>query len=145
MPSLWLISVPLPRPCWTHGTHFPDTHTLCLRATQEILANRCAQLPLDDDSNNLILDADPPLPVRTTWTLLLYLTSASEGCVGGETVFYTNDRKLAREEIAVPLETGMLLLHKHGDDCLLVRLPLSTFSLPPPTVPPRPIPCKKRL
>ncbi|RSM03202.1 hypothetical protein CEP52_007536 [Fusarium oligoseptatum] len=72
-----------------------------------------------DDSNNLTLDADPPLPVRTTWTLLLYLTSASEGCVGGETVFYTNDRKLAREEIAVPLETGMLLLHKHGDDCLL--------------------------
>lgn len=46
-------------------------------------------------------------------------------------MFYTNDRKLAREEIAVPLETGMLLLHKHGDDCLLVRLPLSTFSLSP--------------
>lgn len=112
---------------------FPGhTHAL-LRATQETLANHCDQFPLDDDSNNLILDAVPPLPVQTTWTLLLYLTSPSEGCIGGETVFYTNDRKLAREEIAVPLETGMLLLHKHGDDCLLVRLPLSTFSLPPPT------------
>jgi len=51
--------------------------------------------------------------------LLLYLTSAAEGCVGGETVFYPHDRQVASEEIAVPLETGMLLLHKHGDDCLL--------------------------
>lgn len=58
--------------------------------------------------------------VKTTWTLLLYLTSAAEGCIGGETVFYPHDRKSAAEEIAVSLETGMLLLHKHGDDCLLV-------------------------
>lgn len=58
--------------------------------------------------------------VKTTWTLLLYLTSAAEGCIGGETVFYPHDRKSATEEIAVSLETGMLLLHKHGDDCLLV-------------------------
>ncbi|KAH7176577.1 hypothetical protein EDB81DRAFT_875378 [Dactylonectria macrodidyma] len=72
-----------------------------------------------DDSNNLTLPLDPPTPVRTTWTLLLYLTSPAEGCVGGETVFYPRDRKSPREEIAVPLETGMLLLHKHGDDCLL--------------------------
>ncbi|KAL6807539.1 hypothetical protein GGI42DRAFT_318240 [Trichoderma sp. SZMC 28013] len=69
-----------------------------------------------DDSNNLILDS---VPVKTTWTLLLYLTSSSEGCIGGETVFYPHDRKSAAEEIAVSLETGMLLLHKHGDDCLL--------------------------
>lgn len=60
------------------------------------------------------------VPVKTTWTLLLYLTSAAEGCIGGETVFYPHDRKSAAEEIAVSLETGMLLLHKHGDDCLLV-------------------------
>jgi hypothetical protein len=60
------------------------------------------------------------MSVRTTWTLLLYLTSSAEGCVGGETVFYPNDRKLRSEEIAVSLETGTLLLHKHGDDCLLV-------------------------
>jgi hypothetical protein len=58
--------------------------------------------------------------VKTTWTLLLYLTSAAEGCIGGETVFYPHDRKSAAEEIAISLETGMLLLHKHGDDCLLV-------------------------
>ncbi|KFG85564.1 hypothetical protein MANI_028648 [Metarhizium anisopliae] len=72
-----------------------------------------------DDSNNLTLATEPPTPVRTTWTLLLYLTSSSEGCVGGETVFYPNDRKLPSEEIAVSLETGTLLLHKHGDECLL--------------------------
>ncbi|ORY60517.1 uncharacterized protein BCR38DRAFT_348766 [Pseudomassariella vexata] len=56
---------------------------------------------------------------RTVWTILLYLTSAAEGCIGGETVFYPHDRKVAKEEIAVGLETGMLLLHKHGEDCLL--------------------------
>lgn len=72
---------------------------------------------IDDDSNNLILD---DVPAKTTWTLLLYLTSSAEGCIGGETVFYPHDRKSAAEEIAVSLETGMLLLHKHGDDCLLV-------------------------
>ncbi|KAL5604814.1 hypothetical protein BROUX41_001848 [Berkeleyomyces rouxiae] len=56
---------------------------------------------------------------RTTWTLLLYLTSAADGCVGGETVFFPFDRPLKREEIAVAPETGMVLLHKHGDDCML--------------------------
>jgi hypothetical protein len=69
------------------------------------------------------LSLDKPTPVKTTWTLLLYLTSAAEGCVGGETVFYPHDRKSLKEEIAVPLETGMVLLHKHGDDCLLVSSP----------------------
>ncbi|KAH6888034.1 hypothetical protein B0T10DRAFT_460687 [Thelonectria olida] len=72
-----------------------------------------------DDSNNLLLSLDKPTPVKTTWTLLLYLTSAAEGCVGGETVFYPHDRKSPKEEIVAPLETGMVLLHKHGDDCLL--------------------------
>lgn len=57
---------------------------------------------------------------RTTWTLLLYLTSATEGTLGGETAFYPNDRKVEKEAVVCPLETGMLLLHKHGDDCLLV-------------------------
>lgn len=66
-----------------------------------------------------------PVACKTTWTLLLYLTSAADGCQGGETVFYTNDRQVASEEIAVSLETGMLLLHKHGDDCLLVRASIS--------------------
>ncbi|OAQ86446.1 prolyl 4-hydroxylase, alpha subunit [Purpureocillium lilacinum] len=72
-----------------------------------------------DDYNTVTLHAEPPIAAKTTWTLLLYLTSAAEGCIGGETVFYPHDRKLPSEEIAVPLDTGMLLLHKHGDDCLL--------------------------
>ncbi|KAK4165763.1 hypothetical protein QBC43DRAFT_28195 [Cladorrhinum sp. PSN259] len=76
-----------------------------------------------DDSNNLNFtpQSSPttPIPAKTTWTLLLYLTSQTEGCLGGETVFYPHDRRLAREEIPVSLETGMLLLHKHGDDCML--------------------------
>lgn len=79
---------------------------------------------VDDDCNDVTLPTEPPTPARTTWTLLLYLTSAAEGCVGGETVFYPRDRKSSAEEIAVPPETGMLLLHKHGADCLLVSLAL---------------------
>ena len=39
---------------------------------------------------------------------------------GGETVFYPFDRRSVKDEIAVSPETGMLLLHKHGDDCMLV-------------------------
>ncbi|KAH6630274.1 hypothetical protein B0J18DRAFT_420686 [Chaetomium sp. MPI-SDFR-AT-0129] len=75
-----------------------------------------------DDSNNVSLKPETgtsPIPARTTWTLLLYLTSAADGCTGGETVFYPHDRRTAKEEIAVTLETGMLLLHKHGHDCML--------------------------
>lgn len=56
--------------------------------------------------------------------MLLYLTSEATGCQGGETVFYPDDipgkNSLIKEEIAVSLETGMLLLHKHGNDCMLV-------------------------
>lgn len=61
-----------------------------------------------------------PIRTKTTWTLLLYLTSQAEGCQGGETVFFPNDRRVSKEEIRVPPETGMVLLHKHGNDCLLV-------------------------
>ncbi|KAI1815440.1 hypothetical protein GGS20DRAFT_576207 [Poronia punctata] len=56
---------------------------------------------------------------RTTWTALLYLTSSTDGLIGGETAFYPHDRKLEREELVIAPETGMLLLHKHGDNCLL--------------------------
>lgn len=66
---------------------------------------------------------------RTTWTLLLYLTSAGDGCQGGETVFYPHDRRSAKEEISVSPETGMLLLHKHGDDCMLVSMDAPTHSM----------------
>ncbi|KAK0656453.1 hypothetical protein B0T16DRAFT_319091 [Cercophora newfieldiana] len=74
-----------------------------------------------DDSNNVVVrkEEGQAVSAKTTWTILLYLTSSSEGCAGGETVFYPHDRRLKREEIAVSPETGMLLLHKHGDDCML--------------------------
>ncbi|KAJ9133343.1 L-ascorbic acid binding protein [Coniochaeta hoffmannii] len=74
-----------------------------------------------DESNNLniTIEESQHVSAKTTWTLLLYLTSAADGCKGGETVFYPHDRPSAKEEIAVPPETGMLLLHKHGDDCML--------------------------
>ncbi|KAM3557237.1 hypothetical protein MY1884_004623 [Beauveria asiatica] len=73
-----------------------------------------------DESNNVALEVDgKTVQARTTWTLLLYLTAASEGCIGGETVFYPHDRQSEAEAICVAPQTGMLLLHKHGDDCLL--------------------------
>lgn len=93
---------------------------------------RLPSLTTDDDSNNLDLKptstsppgaADPaPIPAKTTWTLLLYLTGAADGaCAGGETVFFTRDRPDDKEAVAVAPEAGMLLLHKHGEDCMLVR------------------------
>jgi hypothetical protein len=66
------------------------------------------------------------VPVKTTWTLLLYLTSPGTGCQGGETVFYPDEivipgkKNVVEEPIVVGLETGMVLLHKHGNDCMLV-------------------------
>ncbi|KAK4124955.1 hypothetical protein N657DRAFT_570668 [Parathielavia appendiculata] len=74
-----------------------------------------------DDSNNVTVKTETgaQLPARTTWTLLLYLTSSADGCIGGETVFYPFDRRSPKDEVAVSLETGMLLLHKHGHDCML--------------------------
>ncbi|KAI1289122.1 hypothetical protein F5Y03DRAFT_63597 [Xylaria venustula] len=64
-------------------------------------------------------DGSEKIRAKTTWTALLYLTSAADGVLGGETVFYPNDRKSAQDELVVAPETGMLLLHKHGDNCLL--------------------------
>lgn len=66
----------------------------------------------------------PPTSARTTWTLLLYLTSPATGCVGGETVFYPDlPKKKSKdpppEPIVVSLETGLALLHRHGADCML--------------------------
>lgn len=83
-------------------------------------------LTTDDDSNDIVVDSEQgPVSTKTTWTLLLYLTSQADGCQGGETVFFPNDRRVAKEEISVPPETGMVLLHKHGNDCMLVStLPL---------------------
>ncbi|RKU45443.1 hypothetical protein DL546_007128 [Coniochaeta pulveracea] len=74
-----------------------------------------------DDSNHISFTTQDGQQVtaRTTWTLLLYLTSAADGCIGGETVFYPRDRRNPKEATEVAPETGMLLLHKHGDDCML--------------------------
>lgn len=47
----------------------------------------------------------------TGWTLLLYLSE----CSGGETVFYEDGGK----KYEVQPTTGSVLLHKHGNDCLL--------------------------
>ena len=81
-----------------------------------------------DDSNTLTL-ASPssspdlsPVQAKTTWTLLLYLTSSATGCEGGETVFYpeaASKRERAPEPVVVGLEVGMALLHRHGRECLL--------------------------
>ncbi|KAI9695167.1 MAG: hypothetical protein M1820_008873 [Bogoriella megaspora] len=75
-----------------------------------------------DDSNNVTLPGDPPALAKTTWTLLLYLTSPSTGCVGGETVFYPeppSKKESPPDPVVVGLETGMALLHRHGVDCML--------------------------
>ncbi|KAJ4485499.1 hypothetical protein J3R30DRAFT_1365145 [Lentinula aciculospora] len=76
-----------------------------------------------DDSNNVTVPSSPTdISARTTWTLLLYLTSRSSGCLGGETVFYPSPltKKAAPPEpIIVDLEVGTALLHRHGAECML--------------------------
>ncbi|RYN34679.1 hypothetical protein AA0112_g5289 [Alternaria arborescens] len=79
-----------------------------------------------DDSNNVMIQpsGSQPVPARTTWTLLIYLTSPATGCMGGETVFYPDlPRKKSRdpppEPLVVDLEVGLALLHRHGADCML--------------------------
>ncbi|EXJ84964.1 hypothetical protein A1O3_05639 [Capronia epimyces CBS 606.96] len=70
-----------------------------------------------DESNKLEF-GEVKVPAKTTWTLLIYLTA----CEGGETVFYPEPRRKGDktpDPIVVEPETGMALLHKHGDDCLL--------------------------
>ncbi|KAF2087766.1 hypothetical protein K490DRAFT_65605 [Saccharata proteae CBS 121410] len=77
-----------------------------------------------DDANNVTLPGPPATPGRTTWTLLLYLTSPSTGCIGGETVFYPDPPKKSKKEpppkpVVVNLEVGTALLHRHGAECML--------------------------
>ena len=79
----------------------------------------------DDESNNIIFtsaSAPNAIPAKTTWTLLLYLSSPATGCKGGETVFYPDPpakRDAPPLPIVADLEVGKLLLHRHGKDCLL--------------------------
>jgi hypothetical protein len=79
-----------------------------------------------DDSNNVSLPGSPPVSARTTWTLLLYLTSPATGCIGGETVFYRepeSGKKKSREPppepFVVELDVGLALLHRQGSQCML--------------------------
>ncbi|KAK0287588.1 hypothetical protein LTR91_003042 [Friedmanniomyces endolithicus] len=78
-----------------------------------------------DDSNIISFPTSTspiPIPARTTWTLLLYLSSPATGCQGGETVFYPEapgKRQVAPAPVIAALEVGMALLHRHGKDCLL--------------------------
>lgn len=70
-----------------------------------------------DESNKVSFGPDKT-PAHTTWTLLIYLTT----CQGGETAFYPESMtkgEKSPEPVVVGLETGMALLHKHGDDCML--------------------------
>ncbi|KAJ5167858.1 uncharacterized protein N7482_003452 [Penicillium canariense] len=76
--------------------------------------------PHYDESNALTFrppSATQATPARTTWTLLIYLTT----CSGGETVFYPDRTRDNRNPapIAVAPEVGMALLHRHGDHCML--------------------------
>ncbi|EMD86530.1 hypothetical protein COCC4DRAFT_49801 [Bipolaris maydis ATCC 48331] len=79
-----------------------------------------------DDANNVTIPGSPSVQARTTWTLLLYLTSPATGCIGGETVFYpdppkskTKTRGPLPEPLQVDLQVGLALLHRHGPDCML--------------------------
>lgn len=78
-----------------------------------------AALIVDDDSNAITFSSPgrPPRAARTTWTLLIYLTS----CEGGETVFYPEATRFNRnpEPVSVAPVPGMALLHRHGDRCIL--------------------------
>lgn len=79
-----------------------------------------------------MLPTNPPTPAQTTWTLLIYLTSPTTGCIGGETVFYPDHLQrnaaakassakgdVSMQPVVVGLETGMALLHRHGNQCML--------------------------
>lgn len=74
---------------------------------------------IDDDANAVTFTNKhtPPVQARTTWTLLIYLSS----CAGGETVFYPEPTRWNRnpEPISVAPGMGMALLHRHGDRCML--------------------------
>jgi hypothetical protein len=84
------------------------------------------QIFTDDDSNNVTIPGSPPISTKTTWTLLLYLTSPATGCIGGETVFYPEPESKKKkskdpppEPFVAELEVGLALLHRHGVDCML--------------------------
>ncbi|KAF2169352.1 hypothetical protein M409DRAFT_20576 [Zasmidium cellare ATCC 36951] len=78
-----------------------------------------------DDSNNVSFPSSSSpnaQPAKTTWTLLLYLSSPATGCQGGATIFHpepSSKRQAAPDPIVAELEVGLALLHRHGKECLL--------------------------
>ncbi|CAL5225451.1 g8270 [Coccomyxa viridis] len=56
--------------------------------------------------------------LKTAYTLLVYLSGQEHGMQGGETVFYSHGKR-SKTVASVTPETGLALLHRHGDDCLL--------------------------
>lgn len=71
-----------------------------------------------DTSNKVLAPGNGNLAGKTTWTLLIYLTS----CEGGETAFYpepVSKRDKTPDPISVDPQVGSALLHRHFPECLL--------------------------
>jgi hypothetical protein len=54
-------------------------------------------------------------PTWSEWTILVYLSGAEDGIVGGETVFYVDEgrgKSRTQRSIVPPLKRGSVLLHK---------------------------------
>lgn len=109
---------------------FFDQHCTYRRNSTPLTPSAAADsIGKDDDANTITFphpSATTPsavVPARTTWTLLLYLSSPATGCQGGETVFYPDPppgkRETAPPPVVADLEVGMALLHRHGKDCML--------------------------
>ncbi|OAX43572.1 hypothetical protein K503DRAFT_853242 [Rhizopogon vinicolor AM-OR11-026] len=62
---------------------------------------------------------DPETGAKSEWTVLVYLTGIEDGVKGGETLFYKDERGKPRETLVAPLTRGTVLLHRHGNECLL--------------------------
>ncbi|KDQ60743.1 hypothetical protein JAAARDRAFT_204556 [Jaapia argillacea MUCL 33604] len=62
---------------------------------------------------------DTETGAKSEWTLLIYLSGVEDGVLGGETLFYKDQRGKPREVITAPLTRGTALLHRHGQECML--------------------------
>ncbi|KAK0859449.1 hypothetical protein LTS02_009165 [Friedmanniomyces endolithicus] len=97
-------------------------HPVTFASTVTAKANSLISTVNDDSNNISFTTSTSTIAARTTWTLLLYLSSPATGCQGGETVFYPeplSKRQAAPPPVVADIEVGMALLHRHGKDCLL--------------------------
>ncbi|KAG0705898.1 hypothetical protein DFH29DRAFT_904203 [Suillus ampliporus] len=62
---------------------------------------------------------DTETGAKSEWIVLVYLTGIEDGIEGGETLFYKDERGKPRETIVAPLTRGTVLLHRHGNECML--------------------------